>query len=216
MQYSHLNPVANIVEKRPDIMLVVVSPDGRDGMLQHIQHAHDSQIAVMFDPGQAMPLFSGEELLQMVKQSNYLIMNDYEAQLMMDKTQCTREELAQQVDVLIITQGALGSEVWSRTTPESSEMTCQPIHIPSVKPIQIVDPTGCGDAYRAGFIYGLLRGWSAIHAAQLGSVMGALKIEAAGGQNHQPALATIQAQFTTHFNHNPWLASLQDELRHTL
>ena len=171
MGQSHLNSVASA----NDVSLGIVSPDGREGMLQHALEFADLGIPFVFDPGQGMPMFSGAELLRFVEQATYVTANDYEAKLLQDKTGKTLDEIAQRVKALIVTLGADGSLIYTGG---------KQITIPAPKPKAIVDPTGCGDAYRAGLLYGIQEGWDWDTTGRLASLMGSIKIANRGGQNH--------------------------------
>ncbi len=155
--------------------LGIVGPDSRDGMLEHARDMHAEGIPFVFDPGQALPLFDGPALLQCLEWATWCTVNDYEAQLVADKTGLTLAQIAERVKALIVTRGADGSDVY-----EGGRIA----RIPAVKPECIADPTGCGDAYRGGLLYGLAEGWSVEKAARLGSLMGAIKIAVKGPQNH--------------------------------
>lgn len=186
MNQSHENTVKDAQQVR----LGIIAPDGRDGMFQHAREFHEAGIPFLFDPGQGMPMFSGEELLQFVDMAQYVALNDYEAQLMQEKTGLTAEALAAHVDALIITRGAQGSHIYAQG---------QRIEIPCVEADAVLDPTGCGDAYRAGLLYGLARGWGWETSGRLASVMGSIKIASRGGQNHNPSRADIEARYKQAF-----------------
>ena len=172
MNSSHENHIA----AAENVSLGIVAPDGRDGMLQHAREFHEAGIPFMFDPGQGLPMFNGEELVDFIHKADYVAANDYEGQLLQERTGLTLEALAKLVKGLIITKGAQGSTVYADG---------QQIEIPCVKPDKVADPTGCGDAYRAGLLYGIARGMDWQSAGRLGSLMGALKIGQRGGQNHR-------------------------------
>jgi adenosine kinase len=163
------------VSDAKNIALGHVAPDGREGMLQHARQFHAANIPFVFDPGQAMTLFSGEELLEMIKLADVVALNDYEARLLSDRVGLSQEEIAQCVRALIITQGAEGSRIM---TEEGS------LSIPAATPDAEVDPTGCGDAYRAGLLYGIARGWDWRTTGRLAAILGAIKIAHHGPQNH--------------------------------
>lgn len=186
MNFSHQN---SITETR-QVSLGIIAPDGRDGMFQHAREFHEAGIPFMFDPGQGMPMFSGDELLQFIDMADYLALNDYEAQLMQEKTGQTLEALAHKVEALIVTLGAKGSILYIKG---------QPIHIPCVEAEAVVDPTGCGDAYRAGLLYGIAQGWDWQLCGQLASLMGSIKIASRGGQNHKPTRPEIEERFLRAF-----------------
>jgi len=171
MNLSHENSVL----QTNGIKLGIVAPDGRDGMLQHAEQFVEANIPFIFDPGQGLPMFSGEELLDFVDKATWVALNDYEAQLMEERTGKSPHELADMVDALIITRGAKGSQIY--TTQHRHE-------IPLAKVSAIKDPTGCGDAYRAGVLYGLLNDLDWKTTGRIASLMGAIKIESHGTQNH--------------------------------
>ena len=173
----------NSVRDTKDVGLAIIAPDGREGMMQHARECHEAGIPFLFDPGQGLPMFSGEELMHFIELADYLAVNDYEAQLMQDKTGLSFEALAGHVKALVITLGAKGSIIYADG---------QRFDIPCVKAEAIVDPTGCGDAYRAGLLYGIARGWDWPACGRLASVMGAIKIGSRGGQNHTPSKAEIE------------------------
>ncbi|HEX7971512.1 MAG TPA: PfkB family carbohydrate kinase, partial [Thiobacillus sp.] len=184
--YAHENDVRLV----PDVKLGIVSPDGRDGMLRHVRGFHEAGVPCVFDPGQGMPLFTGEELLECVHKSRYVILNDYEAELLQTRTGEKLESLARHVEALIVTRGAEGSVIHTAGGQ---------IDIAAVRPDAILDPTGCGDAYRSGILYGITRGLDWETAGQLASVMGAIKIEQRGGQNHKPTRDEIAARLKAAF-----------------
>jgi len=186
MNFSHLNHVADAAGTRYGI----IAPDGREGMLQHAQEFLQAGIPYLFDPGQGLPMLTGEEILNFLAGASYFAVNDYEAELLVEKTQKSLAELASHVDAAIVTRGAEGSTIYT----EGSE-----ISIPPVKPEAIVDPTGCGDAYRAGILFGLSQGWSWAKTGRLASLMGSIKIASRGGQNHAPSHAELQAKFLAAF-----------------
>lgn len=173
----------NSVKDAKDVALAIIAPDGREGMIQHARECHDAGIPFLFDPGQGLPMFNGEELMHFIQLADYLAVNDYEAQLMQDKTGLSLETLAGHVKALIVTLGVKGSVIYADG---------QRFDIPCVKADVIVDPTGCGDAYRAGLLYGIARGWDWPACGRLASVMGAIKIGSRGGQNHKPSKAEIE------------------------
>ena len=170
--------------------LAIVAPDGREGMVAHVNELASARIPFMFDPGQQLPAFSGPDLLAMIDAAKYVAVNDYEARVLADKTGRTLEELARMVDALIVTKGASGSTIYAGG---------QPHEIPSVKPTEVVDPTGCGDAYRAGLLYGIAAGYDWPSTGRLASLMGAIKIAHRGGQNHRPSRAEIAALYRKSF-----------------
>ena len=191
MMHSHLNRVQDAA----DATLGIVAPDGRDGMLRHVDGFAEAGVPFIFDPGQALPILSGDELLHCLKLARYCTVNDYEARLMCDKTGRTLEQLAAEVDALVVTLGADGSEI---------HVSGECIRIPVVRVDDIVDPTGCGDAYRAGLLYGLSQGWDLTRTGRLAAVMGAIKIGHRGGQNHNPSRNEIASMYEVAFGEALW------------
>ena len=178
------------VHEAKEVTLGIVAPDGRSGMLQHAQEFHAAGIPFVFDPGQGMPMFSGAELLRFIEQAAYVTVNDYEAKLLQDKTGKTLNEIAQRVKALIVTLGADGSLIYADG---------KQISISTPKPKAIVDPTGCGDAYRAGLLYGIQQGWDWDTTGRLASLMGSLKIASRGGQNHKYTRAELMGLYEQSF-----------------
>jgi adenosine kinase len=187
MQQSHINSL----QETWGVSLAIIAPDGRDGMFLHAKECADAGVPFLFDPGQGLPMFSGEELLDFIEKADYLAVNDYEAQLLQEKTHLSPNELAAKVKALVITQGAKGSIIYADG---------QRIEVPCVAADALVDPTGCGDAYRAGLLYGIAKGWDWLKVGKLAAVMGAIKIASRGGQNHQPSRQEIEARYTKAFN----------------
>mgnify|MGYP001578969367 FL=1 len=186
MNFSHLNSVKDT----RDIRLGIIAPDGRDGMLQHAREFHEAGVPFVFDPGQGLPMYNGEELLDFIDKADYIAVNDYEGQLLQDRTGCSLESLADRAKALIITLGAQGSIIYA----DGKQFA-----IPCIKPKEIVDPTGCGDAYRAGLLYGIVNHLDWQTTGQLGSLMGALKIAQRGGQNHQFSRDEIDQYYFENF-----------------
>ena len=172
MAMAHLNPL------RPsaDVTLGIISPDGRDAMLQHAEQFAVAQIPFVFDPGQGLPMFNGEELAHFVRLSRWVTVNDYEGRMLCDRTGWSLAELSRQVDGLVVTLGADGCDVWTDGTAT---------RVPPVVPAAVVDPTGCGDAWRGALLFGLEQGWDLARCAALGNQVGALKIAQRGPQNYQ-------------------------------
>ncbi len=158
------------------VRLGTVSPDGRDGMLAHAREFAEAGIPFLFDPGQGLPMFNGEELLDFIDKATWVAVNDYEAQMIVERTGESLELLARRVEAFIVTRGGEGSQIYT-----GGEV----LHIPAAKPEAIVDPTGCGDAYRAGLLFGLLNDYGWERTGRIASLMGAIKIAHAGTQNHQ-------------------------------
>lgn len=177
----------NSVKDAKDVSLAIIAPDGRDAMFQHARECFEAGIPFLFDPGQGLPMFNGEELLHFIEMADYLAVNDYESQVIQDKTGLTLEQLAAKVKALIVTLGSAGSQIYADG---------QRFDIPCVEAESIVDPTGCGDAYRAGLLYGMSKGWDWVTCGRLASTMGAIKIASRGGQNHKPTRADIEQIYT--------------------
>ncbi|MES2942253.1 MAG: carbohydrate kinase family protein [Pseudomonadota bacterium] len=171
MMQAHITEIA----AREDIKLGIISPDGRDAMLQHAEQFKAANIPFVFDPGQGLPMFDGKELAHFVELATWVTVNDYEAKLLSDRTGQSCAELSRRVQGLIVTLGAEGCEVWVE-----GEKTV----VPAVKAVEVVDPTGCGDAFRAALLFGLEKGWSLLRCAELGNRVGAHKIAFRGGQNY--------------------------------
>jgi adenosine kinase len=186
MSESHRNRIADA----NGVKLGIVSPDGRQGMIEHTRDLAAAGIPFVFDPGQGLPMFSGEDLLAMMKGARALAVNDYEAGIVEEKTGRKPAELARSVGAVIVTRGAEGSVIHAEG---------RMLEIPAVKPEALVDPTGCGDAYRAGLLYGMAREWSWEKCGRLAAVMGAIKIAHRGGQNHRPDRADIARRFRDAF-----------------
>ena len=172
--------------QRPDLAIGIIAPDGRDAMAQHAQQMHAEGIPFIFDPGQQLPQFDGAEHREMLGLARWVAVNDYEARMLCERT---GESLAQtsmrsNIDGIVVTLADQGCEVWQR-----GERT----HVPGVAADQVVDPTGCGDAFRAGLLYALERGWPLARAAALGNRLGAIKIAHRGGQNHRIDASVIES-----------------------
>jgi len=191
MDHSHQNHVGDA----EDVSLGIVAPDGRDGMLQHAREFHAAGIPFIFDPGQGLPMFDREELLEFVRMADYLTANDYEAQMLQEKTGQPLDALAKRVKGLVVTLGAKGSLIYSGG---------RQIEIPCARADSVIDPTGCGDAYRAGLLYGLAQGMDWDLAGRLASLLGAVKIAHRGGQNHHFTRDEIAARFKQNFGITLW------------
>jgi adenosine kinase len=172
MVHAHLTSI----EARPDVKLGIVSPDGRDAMLQHAAQFKAAGIPFVFDPGQGLPMFDGPDLAAFVDQATWVTVNDYEGKMLSDRTGWSSADISRRVQGLVVTLGAEGSEVWV-----NGEKTL----VPPVKASAVVDPTGCGDAYRGALLYGLEQGWPLARCAALGNRIGSLKIAQRGPQNYQ-------------------------------
>jgi len=187
MMQSHQNKVQDAAE---GVKLGIVSPDGLEGMLTHCRNFAEAKIPFIFDPGQGLPLLSGEDLKNCIEQASYCTVNDYEAKLVCEKTGMSIEALAERVRGLIVTLGPHGSRIY-----EGGKV----IEVASASETALTDPTGCGDAYRGGLLYGLSQDWSLEKSAKLASLMGAIKIAHRGGQNHTPSRAEIAQRFTDNY-----------------
>lgn len=190
MSFSHLNKVA-----QAGASLGIVAPDGREGMMQHARDFAAAGVSFIFDPGQGLPMFSGEDLLHFMGLADYACFNDYEAKLLCDRTGRSLEQLAGDVKALIVTRGGQGSEIYANGVRHD---------IPCVEAEQILDPTGCGDAYRSGLLYGIANGFDWPTTGRLAAVMGAIKIAHRGGQNHQPSREEIAERYRKAFGNLPW------------
>ena len=183
MQLAH-NTVVPL--DRGDITLGIIAPDGRDAMISHAAQLAAAKIPFVFDPGQGLPMFSGDELRSFVSQATWVAVNDYEAAMLCERMETTLEALSRQPQLqgLIVTLGAEGCDLWI-----AGERT----HVPGVKADAVLDPTGCGDAYRGALLHGLSLGWPLQRCAALGNRVGAIKIAQRGGQNHTIPAALITA-----------------------
>lgn len=190
MSFAH----ENRVEDAQNVAIGIVAPDGRQGMMEHAQQFQEAGIPFIFDPGQGLPMFSGDDLLKFTEQATWITLNDYEAQLFQERTGLPIPQLAEQVEALIITRGAEGSHIHTQG---------QHLEIPVAKVSVLADPTGCGDAYRAGLIYGLSRHMDWETTGRIASLMGAIKIEHHGTQNHCFELPEFWDRFEENFGYRP-------------
>jgi len=191
MNHAHQNHVTGALGAK----LAIIGPDGKEGMLQHARECAASGVPFLFDPGQGLPMFSKAELEEMVRLADYLAVNDYEGCLLVEKTGRTLESIAKDLKALIATQGAQGSVIHAAG---------RRFEIPAVAADALLDPTGCGDAYRSGLLYGIARGWDWERTGRLASVMGSIKIAHRGGQNHRPSREDIAAKFRQAFGSSPF------------
>jgi len=191
MVHSHLNKV----EHTTGVTLGIVAPDGRDGMLEHSRQFAEAGIPFVFDPGQGLPMFNGEELLACLQLADYCTVNDYEARLLSERTGRSLEALAKEVKALVVTRGGEGSEIYTGG---------HRLDIPCARAAALEDPTGCGDAYRAGLLYGIEHELDWDQTGRLASLMGALKIASRGGQNHAPSRDEIADAYRTAFGSTLW------------
>ncbi len=174
------------------ITIGVLAPDGRDGMIAHAEQFARAKIPFIFDPGQAMTLFGGPELGKFVEQATWIAVNDYEAQLLQERTGLSTGELAARVEAYVVTQGAQGSVIYAGG---------RRVEIPAVRAAAVLDPTGCGDAYRAGLVYGLARGIDWETTGRIASLMGAIKIATAGTQHHRFTIEEFRERFNETFDY---------------
>jgi adenosine kinase len=191
MNHAHQNHVTGALGAK----LAIIGPDGKEGMLQHARECAASGVPFLFDPGQGLPMFSKAELDEMVRLADYLAVNDYEGRLLVEKTGRTLEAIAKDLKALVATQGAGGSIIHAGG---------KRFEIPAVAADALLDPTGCGDAYRSGLLYGISRGWDWERTGRLASVMGSIKIAHRGGQNHKPSREDIAAKFKKAFGASPF------------
>ena len=191
MNYSHENHVTRSL----GATLAIIGPDGKEGMLQHARECAEAGIPFMFDPGQGLPMFSGAELAEFIRLAQYVAVNDYEGKLLEERTGRKLAEIARDVKALVCTMGAKGSVIF---------VGAERHEIPIVEAEKVVDPTGCGDAYRAGLLYGIAHGWDWPSTGRLSALLGAIKIAQRGAQNHAPARGEIEARFQRAFGYTPW------------
>jgi adenosine kinase len=178
------------VPKDEGVSIGILAPDGRDAMLQHAEQFHEAGIPFIFDPGQGMPLFDGKELLRFIELARWVTVNDYESQVLERKTGLKANEIAEKVEALIVTWGAKGAVIYT----EGGR-----VDVPPVRPAAVVDPTGCGDAFRAGILYGLMNVLDWETTGQIASLMGSIKIAQRGTQNHKFTRAAFDAQYEVAF-----------------
>jgi len=191
MNCAHENRITRALGAK----LATVSPDGKEGMQQHARQCADLGIPFVFDPGQGLPMFSGAELDEFIRLADYIAVNDYEGKLLEDKTGRKFDAIARDVRALIVTQGAKGSQIYAGG---------RRIDIPNVTADAVIDPTGCGDAYRAGLLHGIANGWDWDSTGRLGSLMGAIKIAHRGPQNHEPSRDEIADRYKKAFGSSPF------------
>lgn len=191
MSHSHENHIGQELQAG----LAIIAPDGKLGMLQHARECKQLGIPLLFDPGQGLPMFSAEELAEFLRLAHYVAVNDYEGKLLEEKTGRSLEDIARGVKAVVITLGAKGSLLVAGG---------QRHEIPCVEADSVADPTGCGDAYRAGLLYGIAHGWDWPTTGKLGAVMGAIKVARRGAQNHAPTREEIETRFRRAFGYSPW------------
>jgi adenosine kinase len=191
MNHSH----ENHVNEAAGAKLGIVAPDGREGMLQHAREFHAAGVPFVFDPGQGLPMFGAEELNRFVDLASYVTVNDYEGRMLQERAGRKLEEIARGVQALVVTLGAKGSLVMANG---------KSFEVPPVPAAKVVDPTGCGDAYRAGLLYGIAAGLELPVAARLASVLGSIKIGSRGGQNHRFTRDEIAQRYREAYGSRPW------------
>jgi len=188
MGNSHHNKISDA----GDVKLAIVAPDGRDGMIEHARDCAAAKIPFIFDPGQGLPMFSGPELVDFIELATYVAVNDYEAELLTERTGLSLAEISERVSALVVTRGEQGAEIFTADGR---------FDIPVVRVENVIDPTGCGDAFRAGMLFGLTRGMDWMTIGRLASLMGAIKIASQGGQNHSPTREAIEDRFHQEFGY---------------
>lgn len=198
MGESHLNTVAEVINHRQKKQLelpkiAIVAPDGRQGMVEHCQQLADAKIPFIFDPGQGLPMFDGPELMAFIEQATYVAVNDYEGEMLAQRTGLSLEKIAERISALIVTKGAQGAEIQTQG---------KRIEIPVVPVEKAIDPTGCGDAFRAGLLFGIEQGLDWEVTGRLASLMGSIKIASQGPQNHCPSQEAIEMQFKQAFGYS--------------
>ncbi|MEA5446383.1 carbohydrate kinase family protein [Gammaproteobacteria bacterium AB-CW1] len=189
MNHSHQQSVP----RDAGISLGVVAPDGRDGMLQHAREFAQAGIPFLFDPGQGLPMFDGEELLAFIDQARWVAVNDYECGMLEERTGLDRSQLAQRVEALVVTRGAQGSLIFANGDCHEVE---------AVRPAVVNDPTGCGDAYRAGLVYGMMNELDWLTTGRIASMMGSIKVAQHGTQNHHFTAKDFRAGFKQAFGYS--------------
>ncbi|MDF3889147.1 carbohydrate kinase family protein [Cupriavidus basilensis] len=192
MNQSQISQVQDALGGSNAPTLGIVAPDSREGMLHHARQFAEAGVPFIFDLGQAMPLFNGDDLRQFVELASYVTVNDYEAQVLLSRTGWTSEEVAAQVQAFIVTHGEQGASVFANK---------QKYNIASVKADRVIDPTGCGDAFRSGLLYGIERGFDWETTGRLASLMGSIKIAHQGPQNHKPSRDEIGERFQSAFGY---------------
>ncbi len=194
---DHAHSVA--VPGNDGISIGMISPDGRQGMLDHASQFAEAGIPFVFDPGQGLPMFEGPDLRDFIDKASWVTVNDYEGRMLQERTGWTELQISQRVEALIVTRGAQGSTIFAGN---------EQFNIPAVEASEIRDPTGCGDAYRAGLLYGLQNGWSWPDTGRLAALLGALKIASLGTQNHSFDVESIATGFEQSFGYRPQMAGL--------
>ena len=191
MNYSHQSRVGDVA----DIGLGIIAPDGKEGMRSHAAQFAEAGIPFIFDPGQGMTLFDGPELMSMIGMARYVAVNDYEGRMLAERTGVPLAQIAEQVEALIVTLGADGSVIHAGGATYA---------IPAARSTAVLDPTGCGDAYRAGILYGIAHGWDWERTGGLASVLGALKIASRGAQKHAVSRDGVATLYKATFGTDLW------------
>jgi adenosine kinase len=188
MAFAHEN---NVADAGP-VAIAIIAPDGQEGMLKHAADCFAQGVPFMFDPGQQLPRFTCAQLIDLIEKASYVAANDYEIEMLMERTGLTLVDIASRLTALIVTRGEQGSEIYTDG---------KRIDIPAVQADAVLDPTGCGDAYRAGLLFGIVNALTWETTGRLASLMGAIKIAHQGAQNHQPTLAQIADRFEAAFGY---------------
>lgn len=191
MSFAHTQDVHAAIKAGAKIGSV--SPDGRDAMILHAEQFADAGLPFIFDPGQGLPMFGGDDLKAFIEKATYVAVNDYESEMIMDRTGWSLKDIAERVDALIVTRGGKGSHIYTQT---------KTYEIPTASVTSLADPTGCGDAYRAGLLYGLLNGMDWETTGRVASLIGAIKIERPGPQNHYVGPEDFRARFKKEFRYD--------------
>ncbi len=191
MSFAHTQDVHAAIKAGAKIGSV--SPDGRDAMILHAEQFADAGLPFIFDPGQGLPMFGGDDLKAFIEKASYVAVNDYESEMIMDRTGWSLKEIADRVEALIVTRGGKGSHIYTRSKTHE---------IPTATAQALADPTGCGDAYRAGLLYGLLNGMDWETTGRIASLIGAIKIERPGPQNHYVGPEDFRARFKKEFRYD--------------
>ena len=191
MSFAHTQDVHAAIKAGAKIGSV--SPDGRDAMILHAQQFADAGLPFIFDPGQGLPMFGGDDLKDFIEKATYVAVNDYESELIMDRTGWSLKDIAERVEALIVTRGGKGSHIYTKTKTHE---------IPTASANSLADPTGCGDAYRGGILHGLLNGMDWETTGRIASLIGAIKIERPGPQNHFVTQDEFRARFKKEFRYD--------------
>ena len=189
MSRAHFNHVRDV----PGVKLGIVAPDGREAMLQHAREFSERSIPFVFDPGQGLPMFDGDDLEAFVDAAEWVIVNDYESRMLQEKTGKSVEQLASRVSAMIVTLGARGSVIHAAGDR---------IEIPAVEAAEAVDPTGCGDAFRAGMLYGIAEGFDWPTTGRVASLLGSIKVAHHGTQNHRTDIDEFDQRFRDAFGYS--------------